>query len=46
MARYIKQEMPDLRGTGENKCYYRLEKRRNIYPTPPIRNYSAAPTNS
>lgn len=30
MARYIKQEMPDLRGSGEKKCYYRLEKRRNI----------------
>ena len=22
--------MPDLRGTGETKCYYRLEKRRNL----------------
>ncbi len=30
MARYIKQEMPDLRGTGETKCYYRLEKQRNL----------------
>ena len=30
MARYIKQEMPDLQGTGETKCYYRLEKRRNL----------------
>ena len=30
MARYIKQEMPDLQGTGETKCYYRLEKRCNI----------------
>ncbi len=30
MARYIKQEMPDLQGTGEKKCYYRLEKRRNL----------------
>ena len=30
MARYIKQEMPDLNGTGETKCYYRLEKRRNL----------------
>lgn len=30
MARYIKQEMPDLNGTGEKKCYYRLEKRRNL----------------
>ncbi len=30
MARYIKQEMPDLQGTGEKKCYYRLEKSRNL----------------
>ena len=30
MARYIKQEMPDLQGTGETKCYYRLEKRQNL----------------
>ena len=30
MARYIKQEMPDLQGTGKTKCYYRLEKRRNL----------------
>ena len=30
MARYIKQEMPDLQGTGEKKCYYRLEKRQNL----------------
>ena len=30
MARYIKQEMPDLNGDGENKCYYRLEKRRQL----------------
>ncbi len=30
MARYIKQEMPDLQGTGETKCYYRLETRRNL----------------
>ena len=30
MAKYIKQEMPDLNGTGEKKCYYRLEKSRNI----------------
>lgn len=30
MARYIKQEMPDLQGTGEAKCYYRLEKRQNL----------------
>ncbi len=30
MARYIKQEMPDLSGTGETKCYYRLETNRNL----------------
>ena len=30
MAKYIKQEMPDLNGTGEKKCYYRLAKSRNI----------------
>ena len=30
MARYIKQEMPDIHGTGETKCYYRLEKTRNL----------------
>lgn len=30
MARYIKQEMPDLNGTGEEKCYYRLQKRGNV----------------
>lgn len=25
MAKYIKREMPDMQGTGEKKCYYRLE---------------------
>lgn len=30
MARYIKQEMPDLNGSGETKCYYRLEKRTHL----------------
>ena len=30
MAKYIKQEMPDLNGTGEKKCYYRLAKSRKI----------------
>lgn len=29
MARYIKQEMPDLTGTGKPKSYYRLEKMGN-----------------
>ena len=30
MAKYIKQEMPDLRQTGEKKVYYRLKTERNI----------------
>ena len=30
MARYIKQELPDLRKTGEKKAYYRLKTERNI----------------
>jgi len=30
MAKYIKQEMSDLKGTGENKCYYRLETTGNL----------------
>ena len=30
MAKYIKQEMPDMRKTGENKSYYRMEVRENI----------------
>ncbi len=30
MAKYIKQEIPDLHGTGETKCYYRLQKSRNL----------------
>ena len=30
MAKYIKQEMPDLRQTGEQKVYYRLKTERNI----------------
>ena len=30
MAKYIKQEMPDLRQTGEKKVYYRLKTTRNI----------------
>ena len=29
-ARYIKQEMPNIHGTSETKCYYRLEKARNL----------------
>ena len=30
MPKYIKQELPDLRGTGEKKVYYRLKPERNI----------------
>lgn len=30
MPKYIKQELPDLRGTGEKKIYYRLKTERNI----------------
>ena len=30
MAKYIKQEMPDLRQTGEQKVYYRLKTERHI----------------
>lgn len=30
MAKYIKQEMPDMTGTGEKKAYYRLQTVRNI----------------
>ena len=30
MAKYIKQEMPDLRQTGDQKVYYRLKTERNI----------------
>ena len=42
MARYIKQEMPDLQGTGETKCYYRLEKRQNL-STHPLWTPAGAP---
>lgn len=30
MAKYIKQEMPDIRKTGKQQCYYRMEMERNI----------------
>ena len=30
MAKYIKQEMPDIRKTGEKKAYYKLKVERNI----------------
>jgi len=30
MAKYIKQEMSDFQGTGENKCFYRLQTSGNL----------------
>lgn len=30
MAKYIKQEMPDMNKTGEKKCYYRMENAGNV----------------
>ena len=30
MAKYIKQEMPDLKKVGENKAYYRMETSRRV----------------
>ena len=30
MAKYIKQELPDLHKTGEKKAYYRLKTERKI----------------
>lgn len=30
MVKYIKQEMPDIRKTGKQQCYYRMETERNI----------------
>ena len=30
MAKYIKQEVPDMRGEGETKAYYRMKTIRNI----------------
>ncbi len=30
MAKYIKQEMADIQGTGENKCFYRLQSSGNL----------------
>ncbi len=30
MAKYIKQEMPDISGTGEKRCYYRMENVGNV----------------
>ena len=30
MAKYIKQEMPDIRQTGEKKIYYRLKTEKHV----------------
>jgi len=30
MAKYIKQEMADIQGTGKNKCFYRLQTSGNL----------------
>ena len=32
MAKYIKQEMSDFQGTGENNCFYRLQTSGNLSP--------------
>ena len=40
MAKYIKQEMPDIRQTGEKKVYYRLKTERNIGSDEYIRSLS------
>lgn len=40
MAKYIKQEMPDLRQTVEKKVYYRLKTERNIGSDEFIRSLS------
>ena len=40
MAKYIKQEMPDIRQTGEKKVYYRLKTERNIGSDEFIRSLS------
>ena len=42
MAKYIKQEMPDILQTGEKKVYYRLKTERNIGPDEFIRSLSHA----
>lgn len=33
MAKYFKQEMPDLRNTGEKKFYYRRRSTRTLTST-------------
>ena len=42
MAKYIKQELPDLQQTGEQKVYYRLKTNRNIDTPEFVRSLSLA----
>ena len=42
MAKYIKQELPDLQQTGEQKVYYRLKTNRNIDTPEFVRSLSHA----
>jgi predicted histone-like DNA-binding protein len=42
MAKYIKQELPDLQQTGEQKVYYRLKSNRNIDTPEFVRSLSHA----
>ena len=42
MAKYIKQELPDLQQTGEQKVYYRLKTNRNINTPEFVRSLSHA----
>ena len=42
MAKYIKQELPDLQQTGEQKVYYRLKTKRNIDTPEFVRSLSHA----
>ncbi|MGL4519770.1 MAG: DNA-binding protein [Phocaeicola sp.] len=44
MAKYIKQEMNDLRGSGENKVFYRLERAGNFTSSEFIKRISAPGT--
>ena len=42
MAKYIKQELPELQQTGEQKVYYRLKTNRNINTPEFVRSLSHA----
>ena len=42
MAKYIKQELPDLQQTGEQKVYYRLKTNRNIDTPEFVRSLSCS----